>query len=263
MGKGETKGVVYVEFLIVFWPMMLLWLGLAHMGLLYSAHLMVHHGAARAARAAVVILPDEEGEYDDDPPFSIVSEDSDTEGLEAYEDAKKGGRLHTIRNAPRITLAAVSPGLPKTIGLGAIGDVLAGYAWTKYGVAVTFPDGSGGYLTRFDKTGSLVTRVTYLYRCPVPVFDRLVCHSYFGSNIFGANQKWVEKIGDWLGMNLIFDSGIGKEQRKILNTVQGHYLGLAGMGADVSSKLGLETGLSWRFLALEAERTLPMQGQHK
>ena len=96
----SNKGAVYVEFLMVFLPMMICWLGLAQIGLMYGAHLMVGHAAARAARAAIVIIPDEKTPEDE--------------------------RIEAIRRAARLTLAPVSPGFDAHAG-GAISNFLAGY----------------------------------------------------------------------------------------------------------------------------------------
>ena len=118
MKSSKNTGAVYVEFLLVFWPLMLLWLGLTHIGLLYGVHILVNHAAARAARAAIVILPDEDDRYQGDPPLTILQDDqgNDANGLKAYAKAKQGGRLDTIRKAARLPLAAVSPHLGLSMG---------------------------------------------------------------------------------------------------------------------------------------------------
>ncbi len=255
MKISSVHGAVYVEFLVVFGPLMLLWLGLTQIGLLYGVHIMVNHAAAKAARAAIVILPDEEDRYQGDEPFTILQDgDGENDGLKAYEKAQRGGRLHTIRKAARIPLATVSPRLDIASNTATI-DLLAGWIWTEYGVAVTFPDGKGDFMTTFDKTGPLTTRVTYLYKCPVPLIDKIICHRYWSGNL-GLPTDSQGNITASLTSN---SSGSDSEAIKILNTVNASVLS----GIDIGMELGIDNRSRWRFLVVEAMRTLPMQGQHK
>ncbi|MCP4198840.1 MAG: hypothetical protein GY762_16975 [Proteobacteria bacterium] len=252
MNKPSRRGTAYVEFLIVFWPLMLLWLGLTQIGILYGVHILVNHAAAKAARAAIVILPDEEDRYEGDEPLTILqdTDDGDDDSLDAYKKATRGGRLDTIRNAARIPLAAVSPSLDIPVD-GALVDLLAGWTWTEYAVAVTFPGPDGIFLTKFDQTGALTTRVTYLYKCPVPIISKIICHQYWSSpnGIARDSQGNLKR----------FQSGNDSEAIKILNTVDASIL--SGVGKAI--KLGIGTEKNWRFMVIEAMRTLPMQGQHK
>ncbi|MCP4602001.1 MAG: hypothetical protein GY847_16040 [Proteobacteria bacterium] len=261
--RRSRAGVVYVEFLIVFWPMMLLWLALAQIGLIYGAHIAVHHAAARAARAAIVILPDErdgwEDRYESDPVLTIGTGN----GLSAYESARTGGRLDAIRRAARLTLAPISPGLGFDAGSVIAG--LVGYMWTEYAVAVIFPDNDGTYRTAFNQTGPLTTRVTYLYKCSVPVVNKLICHNYWGADSFISDdiRRALEKAGELAGVKGSIDSGIDPAVQKELATVDAEILGAAGLGFELAS-VGFEIGGGgWQFLALRAERTLPMQGRHQ
>jgi len=233
----QEEGVAYVEFLVVFGPLMTFWLCLAQLGLAYGAHLAVAHAAARAVRAAIVILPDDEegweDRYDSVAPLTVGSSGS---GLDAYDSAPQGGRFEAIRRAARLTLAPVSPDLGVDVA-GKVGALFAGYLWTRFAVAVTFPDGDDGYRSSFPATGPLTARVTFLYRCPVPVADRLVCAAY--RSITGGS-------------------------RKELGTVDAELIGAAALGEELAEVAanGLEgIGAGSRFLALTAERTLPLQGR--
>jgi hypothetical protein len=252
MKEPSRHGAVYVEFLIVFWPLMILWLGLTQIGILYGVHILVNHAAAKAARAAIVILPDEEDRYEGDQPFTILqdTDNGEDDGLDAYRKAIRGGRLDTIRNAARIPLASVSPSLDIQINSALI-DLLAGWVWTEYAVAVTFPGPDGSFLTKFDQTGAVTTRVTYLYKCPVPIVNRILCHQYWsgGYGIAIGNQGQL----NW------FQGSNKSEAVKILDTVDASVL--SGLGKAV--KLGIDSNKNWRFMVVEAMRTLPMQGQHK
>lgn len=58
----DTRGAAYVEFLISFIPVFLMFLGMVQMGLMFVAGLTVQRAASAAARAASVVL-------DDDPQY--------------------------------------------------------------------------------------------------------------------------------------------------------------------------------------------------
>ncbi len=72
--------------------------------------------------------------------------------------------------------------------------------------------------------------MTYLYRCPVPIVDRILCHPYEDEDNRNA--------------------GLGQTAKAELDTV----------GA---SQLVNDRGPGRRFLAISAERTLPLQGRDK
>ncbi len=262
--RRGRAGTVYVEFLIVFWPMMVLWLGLGQIGLMYGANIVVNHAAARAVRAAIVILPDDKEGWEDRyagvAPLKIGSGGS---GLGAYKSAPSGGRLEAIRRAARITLAPISPGLGTDAGGGVV-DFLVGYLWTDFAVAVTFPDDGDGYRSSFGATGPVTARVTYLYRCPVPLANALICHNYWGSDSFISEEtrQKLEEAGELAGVEGTIDPGISPAAQKELDTVGGDVLGALGIGVDIAAN-GFEGGSGWQFLALRAERTLPMQGRNK
>ncbi len=224
-----TAGAAYVEFLIVIIPFLVLFLGLTQLALVYGAQLMVEHAASKAVRAAVVVLPDdhEEADYGGVPLNQIGSSG---EGLAAYSTADNGGRLSAIRMAARYVLAPVSPpldSLDSNSVADALGDtvgasVVAGLlGWTQWAVAVTFPDGDGGFKTSFGPREPVTARVTFLYKCSVPMARAIMCSSW---------------------------SGLPKGRRETLGT--------NGMLLSSASQVA-----GWRVLALEAERTLPNQGR--
>ncbi len=260
--RQDVRGGVYVEFLIVFFPMMTLWLGLAQIGLMYGAHVLVHSAAARAARAAIVIIADDreghEQRYGNVPPYQIGTGGA---GLEAYKNAPSGGRLHTIRRAARITLATISPSLGSSPP-GNMVSFMVGYLWTELAVAVTFPDGDGGYLASFDNNvGRITTKVTFLYRCSVPIASRLMCSPYFGSDSV-IPEETLETLEN-AGIDTPFESGIDGQAQEELETVGGDTLGLFSMGLDIADSLFDTDAGGWRFIPLSAEKTLPLQGRYQ
>jgi hypothetical protein len=66
--RHDTRGAVYVEFLIAFLPVFVFFLCLLQLALLFSAKLMVEHAATEGARAAAVVFPDEPGPYNEPQP---------------------------------------------------------------------------------------------------------------------------------------------------------------------------------------------------
>jgi hypothetical protein len=219
---------VYVEFLVVLPPLLLLFFGLTQLGLIYGAKLLVEHAAARAVRAAIVVLPDddEDADYAGDPVNTLGA----GAGLAAYSSAPSGGRLDEIRKAARLTLAPISPSLDSlasgsiagAIGGAGIASTVAGLlGFTEWTVAVTFPDGEGGYRSSFGARDDVTARVTFLYRCAVPLARALMCDG-------------------WLGLDE------ASRERLSIN------------GGGVAA---VATASGWRFAALEAERTMPNQGR--
>ncbi len=240
------KGAVYLEFLLVIWPLLLLMFGLTQIGLMYSAHLLVCQAAAKAVRAAIVILPDTADDYAGDEVNSI----GDGSGLEAYSNAASGGRLDQIRMAARIVLGPAAPSIESYVGKSlsdGLGQnpfvsMIAGIVvWNKKATAVTFPDRSNEqrgidetreqngeevvptYLIDFSPRGNVTARVTFLYKCPVPIVRSIMCKSY---------------------------SDLSKQSQAELDTVGAQSLG------NIITEL-----MSWRFIAITAERTLPNQGR--
>jgi hypothetical protein len=57
----EDRGAVYVEFLIGFMPVFVLFLGVWQLGMLYVGRIVVGHAAMASARAAAVVVAEPEG----------------------------------------------------------------------------------------------------------------------------------------------------------------------------------------------------------
>jgi hypothetical protein len=71
--RDDTRGAVYVEFLIAFMPVFVFFLCLLQLALLFSAKLLVEHSATEGARAAAVVFGDEAGPYNEASPQPNVS----------------------------------------------------------------------------------------------------------------------------------------------------------------------------------------------
>jgi hypothetical protein len=59
----ETRGAIYVEFLIAFLPVFTFFLCMLQLSLLFSARLIVEHAAMQGVRAAAVVFGDEPSTY--------------------------------------------------------------------------------------------------------------------------------------------------------------------------------------------------------
>lgn len=119
--RRDTRGAVYVEFLIAFMPVFVFFLCLLQLALLFSAKLVVEHAAVSGARSAAVVFGDEPG------PYNKTS---------AQANVLSRGRQDTVRGAVLIALAPLI-----------LDDTVAA-------VGVLYPETSGG------KSQSEDTRVT-------------------------------------------------------------------------------------------------------
>lgn len=145
-----TRGAVYVEFLIAFLPIFIFFESLVQLAGLYAAQLVVAHAAETAARAAIVVLPDDPKFYDDVPVNHC-----------------------TGRRRADIVQAA-------TVPLRAIQSIIA--------VRVTFPSGPFSHddRKRFGPHELVRVKVQASYKCNVPLAGRLVCNPLTGTRILAA-----------------------------------------------------------------------------
>lgn len=211
---ADAGGAVYVEFLVAFIPFFILVLGMMQLALLYSAHLVVQHAAASAARAAIVVFPDCPQRYDgapenvvngggrgDDPAsalsslFGAGSAPGGT-GFGGGGGSGGGARLDAVRFAAGFPLVATSPSLdelthdrdPRRQSISdAIGGTtspavrlaLGALVYNNVAMAVTFPRAERGtnYRDRWTSRQDLTTRVTYLFHCGVPIVSKMACDS--------------------------------------------------------------------------------------
>lgn len=175
--KSETRGVIYVEFLVTSVPILLLFLLMVQLALAFAAKLTAQHAANVAARAAIVVLPD-------DP--SLDTGQDELELLLNEFGASSGGgavggdfRMRAIRNAATARLMGVSPPMgslenrERTIdlALGSRGEderLSGSAAYARSAVAVEYNDPGSG-------TGAVTVRVRYLFNCAIPLGDLFLC----------------------------------------------------------------------------------------
>lgn len=148
-----TRGAVYVEFLIAFMPLLILFMCLWQMSRMYTTSLAVQHAAVLAARSGAVVFADDPASY----------------GGEAV------GQVTTKRKQA-VEGAALIPLSPFILD----GSLVS--------VDVTYPSQPGGSGERSsfnpsDPTTSddsarvdfVRVRVATTFRCRIPLADRIAC----------------------------------------------------------------------------------------
>ena len=89
--RDDTRGAVFVEFLIAFFPVYVFFLCLVQLSLLFTVKLVTEHAAVNAARAAAVVIGDDPIRYGNERMHQIS--------------ARRGGRYKAVRDAALLTLA--------------------------------------------------------------------------------------------------------------------------------------------------------------
>jgi len=195
--RRRQEGAVYVEFLVAFPIMLMFFLCLIQLGLIYTANLSVEHAATRAARAAVVVLPDDPERYDGDPIHRIDPEPAEPSSapgslgtiLEVITALAHNSddRMDVIRRAAWIPLIPISPStnaltreftVRNSLDSGAA-KVAASALYASASTAVTFyaePE-STEMIWDFEPRQEITTRVTHLYYCSVPLARMVICRS--------------------------------------------------------------------------------------
>lgn len=137
----RTAGAVYVEFLIAFLPLFVMFMSLVQLAFVEVANLVTKNAAVTGARAAIVVLPD-------DPSFY--------EGVKAYQ--VSGKRKEAIEAAVRARLLAVS---------------------TDPAFEVRFPSSPGGDDSKsaYQRDDLVRVQVEFSYPCKIPIGSFFVCKS--------------------------------------------------------------------------------------
>jgi hypothetical protein len=159
----STAGAVYVEFLIAFVPLFVMFMALVQLAFVEVGNLIVKHSAVLGARAAAVVLVDVPSDYADEPIGRA-----------------SGKRLSAIEQAVKIPLFALSNS-PEP--------------------RVSFPSAPGANDSKSQFAGTDVARVRvdFDFRCRIPVGRTLACNPLTGTKrvsgeaampIFGANYAF-------------------------------------------------------------------------
>ena len=224
---SSERGVVYLEFLVVFVPIWTFGLCVFQLLLIAQADLVVRQSAEAAARSAAVVLADDPAEYGGEPERSVARfrADADSLGYDlnristaigstsvsalvrslGHEGAANLGRsrLNTIRLAAHVPLMPLAPSdvlPPRRSSLrGALSQAksLAGAILHQpFAVAVTFPNAEAEY----ERGPETTVRVTYALACTVPIARHILCRSFqsvVGQS--GLRQSFLTSVQGVLG----------------------------------------------------------------
>ena len=173
----DQRAAVYFEFLVVFLPVFLLFLGMTQVSLLLGARLVVQHASVQAARSASVVLPDDPAYHGDTRrdqadfrEFALGTDEGIAGaairtlkrlaailyGADIPDNITATGdpRMNAIRLAAYKVLLPLSPPLrghmssDMTVAeaVGGAGErIVSSLLFVTYGAAVTFPSRPGGY----------------------------------------------------------------------------------------------------------------------
>lgn len=156
--RVDQRGAAYVEFLVAFFPILLLFVGLLQLQLAYLTQLFVTRAAFAAARAAAVYVPQPDAE-------GRVSHEISEQARAAVDDA---------------VLWAVAPVLLR----GWLGEL----------PITTFPDStdrrSTGERTSFADGPDMVrVRVFASYVCHMPPLDLVMCREADGQRLIFLSSE--------------------------------------------------------------------------
>jgi hypothetical protein len=214
----DERGVVYVEFLLAFPPLFLLFMAICQLSLAATAKVVVQHAASRAVRAAIVVLEEAPEHYGGalrgqlsqgrDQPKSGFSDLLSGLGLiEALPVEKQGfleevvdtvrgamvpqqgARMRPIRNAAYLPLLSLAPrsfdaaddqSLASGLRSDFASQLVDSLVYTRAASVVTVNQGPSSAVLVAEPVGRdapVTVRVTYFYRCSVPIVRSLVCRS--------------------------------------------------------------------------------------
>ncbi|MCB9599586.1 MAG: pilus assembly protein [Sandaracinus sp.] len=276
----DEKGVAYAEFLIAFPPVLILFLCLVQLSLMYVGKLAVRHSANRAARAAVVVIPDDPQYYDGEAVNEIdyqgsgTSTPSDTFFGSGLALGSGSPRIRAVRSAAYIPLTPFAPSIDNVLDDESVRtafdrgvlDALAGaFVYNRGATAVTFPPEPGSDsapIETFDAHGLVTTRVTYFFHCGVPIVNRFMCD--------GALELLLSSAGGFADavIGSVTDAGTRDELSGILDTIDDVFSGDSAV-ADGMREMGYAEApwllTPWalgggRFVLLRAEAVMPNQG---
>ena len=213
---NDERGAVYVEFLIAFFPLFLLFLALCQLALIGSAEAIVRHAAYAAVRSAIVVLEDDPEKFDRADRGSLSQgRASAVKGLDDVVSklgigrvsvtnnnlklggisvdnlvSQQGARMVPIRTAALLPLLPIAPNerllqdQSESIGgaLGSASDQQLGFAvqYTTAATVVTLHDSADTdalAAAPIDSRTSVTARVTYLFHCTIPVVRAMMCSS--------------------------------------------------------------------------------------
>jgi hypothetical protein len=224
--ENDERGAVYVEFLLAFMPLFVLFLAICQLALIASARLVVQHAALSGVRSAIVVLEEHPDDYDRAPRGNL-SEGRPTENalpetlLAGFgfqpgradlpappsdsgcgaESCQRGARMVPIRTGAYSPLLVLAPNEAAvgTMAEDSLGSSLPGsfasrigfsLAYTRAASVVTLHTRSGtDDLARepIDGKAPVTLRVSYLYHCGVPLVRALICRTF--ASLLGTSDS--------------------------------------------------------------------------
>lgn len=138
----DARGAIYVEFLIVFLPLFVMFMSLVQFAFVQVANLVTKHAAVQAARAAIVVLPDDPAFYGNTPMYKVAGD------RKTVIDAAARGRLLAVASSPDFE--------------------------------IKFPSSPGGGDDRgsFKQDDLVRVQLTMNYACKIPIGNRVVCGAF-------------------------------------------------------------------------------------
>jgi hypothetical protein len=282
----DTRGAVYIEFLVAFIPMFVLFLGLLQVSLIFIGKFVVRHAANRATRAAIVVLDDDPERYDGErenrvsysdsgslnPQDSVVSFLREVGGGEFSSGRNRGSaRLNAIRAAASIPLLAISPSFDQLVGRRNVERAIGGSGvsraavgaavYNRAGMAVTFPTRPEGtnMRTSFREDDDVTVRVTYLFHCGIPIAAHILCDRYLSLRT-GISLDAVRRVLT-SGGNIRQSAAAIRTAMLEQARVDRSQAGMDELGYAEMPELGFLTELGGsRFYVLRAEATLRNHG---
>jgi hypothetical protein len=228
------RGAVYVEFLIAFFPIFLIFLALCQLGLIGAAEAVVRHSAFSAVRAAIVVLEESPDDFDGAPRGNLSA--GRTDGIKNVDDVLKkldvttsekaatsdkhatqqGARMVPITAAAYLPLLPVAPseqmsrGAADTIDHSIVSadERQLGFAieYTKVATKISVHDAPDNQSLAIEPIGlkaPVSVRVRYFFHCTVPVVRTMICRSL---TALGKNPliKVPAELGSMLGQDAHF-----------------------------------------------------------
>ena len=272
----DDRGVVYVEFLLAFPPLFLLFMAICQLSLAATAKLVVQHAATRAARSAIVVLEEDperfggtlrgqlsQGGEQPKQGFSdllaglgladalpLESRNFIERAVDAVGNAvvpQQGARMRPIRNAAYLPLISLAPRSfdatdDRSLASGLRSDfasqLIDSLLYTRAASVVTINQGPGSAALVAEPVGRdapVTVRVTYFYRCSVPIVRSLVCRS-LSRLLEGDAELSSERAAEkWESLEQRFK--LAEDPGRLRDLARGAF-----------------------FKVLEAEATLPNQG---
>jgi hypothetical protein len=212
---SDNRGVVYVEFLIAFMPLFLLFLGTCQLTLLTAARVVVSHAAFAAVRSAIVVLEDPADVYDGAPrgslsegkpqaldPMPLLGQLGTQSAVSlltptpffaesiSKPTAQQGARMAAIRLAALMPLMPLAPNksyasrsddsLDQSLSSNTGEQMAFAFGYSEAAAAVTVHSNESSELLAtepLERKGMVTARVTYLYYCGIPIVRALMCRS--------------------------------------------------------------------------------------